>query len=608
MKRESSILEEIMYAKRIKLYISTLVILLVTVPIIARPIRWYVREVSFEGNRSFKRSTLLSLLEVKTELFKRVRFSESRLRSDLHALERFYKAQGFFDVSIQPPRIDRDTSRHRVSIAITIYEGERTRVSSIQIVPGKTEVDSSIFKSLKCKPGRPLIRANLQQDAELIEKNLANRGYLEADVEPEVLVDSSNYVASVVFKLTEGPLVTVDDVRMKGVKKLSPRVVHRELFFKPGDTLTLERLRKSERQLYRTNLFSLIRIEPVLEDSTDSADVLSLADGSYPVMVSVDEADFFRVELGVGYGTQEGLRSSLKTSYNNIFSLGHRLALKGSVSQRLQSTELIYSTLWLWGLPLQFDGSVYYTRHDDIANTYFGIFKGLRLAVGRLTDFNLGYQFWLKWEDVEKLNEKNTQSIGASLTYDTRNDLLDPSKGFYNLLQGEVAGLTRKNSSQFIKITNDARLYWQIKKLRFGSGLSLGWAHAYGTTVEVPTQEQFFIGGPRSVRGFEEGRLREDSSGRSLSGTVSVVANVIDFQFPLFWWFRGAAFLDGGYVWDKGIGESPTDLFRDMRWSAGPGIRLQTPVVVVRFDAGFKLDRRPGESRYVLHFDVGQPF
>ena len=567
--------------------------------------RWRVKRVSFEGNEAFRRRTLLNLMELRPKPFSSVRFSSSRLRSDVSSLEGYYRSQGFLNVQIEP-EIARDSSRNRIMITVVVDEGKRIKIGALQIVPGKTELDSTMFKPLWSRAGRPLVNKHLNDDADLIEYEFARKGYLEAVVEREIIVDSLSNTANVTFNISEGPLITVDDIRMKGMKSIKPRVVKRELAFKQGEVLTIDRLRKSERQLYRTNLFSRIRIEPVLGGPEE--EVSKLPDDAYPVMVSVDEADFFRAEFGLGYGSEEGYRSSVKTSYSNIFGLGHKLALNGNVSQKLQKVETVYSTLWMLGLPLQMDGSLYYNRNDDKANTYFGIFRGARLSVGHLTNSDLAYQVWLKWEDVLKQNEKNTQSVGLGLTYDTRDDLISPQKGVYNLFQAEAAGLTGNNSNQFVKITNDSRLYWKIGKLRFGSGLKLGWVHPYGATDTVPTQERFFGGGPRSVRGFREGHLVEEAPGKSKSGNILLTANIVDFRFPLIWWFNGALFMDAGYVWDDIAGESASALFRDLRWTAGPGIRLNTPIAVIRFDVGFKLDRLKGESLYELHLDVGQPF
>ena len=48
--------------------------------------------------------------------------------------------------------------------------------------------------------------------------------------------------------------------------------------------------------------------------------------------------------------------------------------------------------------------------------------------------------------------------------------------------------------------------------------------------------------------------------------------------------------------------------FHDLRYTAGLGLRYKSAVGPLRFDWGYKLDRRPGEKAYHLHFTIGHAF
>ncbi|NLE02767.1 MAG: outer membrane protein assembly factor, partial [Fibrobacter sp.] len=304
--------------------------------------------------------------------------------------------------------------------------------------------------------------------------------------------------------------------------------------------------------------------------------------------------------------------ASLESSYANLFGVGHNLTLRGNVSLKNQKIESIYYTPWFFGLPVQFNGTLYLNRHSD-STTYYGVFRGLKLALGRSTSYNMLYQAWFNWEGGSFQYLRDTigvaspeipvKSFGVGLTYDTRNDFLNPETGIYNLFQAEVSGLI-PNSSKFIKFTDDFRFLWKMRSLSFGTGLKLGWIRPYGGTTGLQAQELFYAGGARSVRGFKENLLRSDTSGGSFMAT----ANILEVRFPLFWWFHGAVFADCGYVWNTTIDKSEKISFNDIRWTAGPGLRLNTPIAVVRLDMGFKLDRRAGEGLFEFHFDLGQVF
>jgi outer membrane translocation and assembly module TamA len=70
--------------------------------------------------------------------------------------------------------------------------------------------------------------------------------------------------------------------------------------------------------------------------------------------------------------------------------------------------------------------------------------------------------------------------------------------------------------------------------------------------------------------------------------------------------FGAAVFIDGGNVFDR-----TTEFdFGELRGSTGFGLRYRSPIGPIRFDVGFKMDRRAvaggTESPRALHFSIGQ--
>jgi outer membrane translocation and assembly module TamA len=77
-----------------------------------------------------------------------------------------------------------------------------------------------------------------------------------------------------------------------------------------------------------------------------------------------------------------------------------------------------------------------------------------------------------------------------------------------------------------------------------------------------------------------------------------------EVRFPIYKALGGVVFLDVGNVYPN---ISDFDL-SDIRKTAGFGFRLETPFALVRFDWGFKLDRRPWETRSQFFLSIGQAF
>jgi outer membrane protein insertion porin family len=148
----------------------------------------------------------------------------------------------------------------------------------------------------------------------------------------------------------------------------------------------------------------------------------------------------------------------------------------------------------------------------------------------------------------------------------------------------------------------------------------------------IPAEERFYTGGANTVRGYGENELGTravlDANGQPLKnsvyrvgGRVLLLANV-ELRRRLFGPIGAEAFVDAGNVWER-----PTDVklsnvlrftdgagYNDMRYSAGLGLRIATPIGPFRLDYGWKIRMArpdqpdPVSTRGNFHFSVGQAF
>ena len=110
--------------------------------------------------------------------------------------------------------------------------------------------------------------------------------------------------------------------------------------------------------------------------------------------------------------------------------------------------------------------------------------------------------------------------------------------------------------------------------------------------------------GGNSVRGYDEDVLGPvNTSGDAIGGSALIVLNG-EARFPVFKMLRGVGFLDAGRAFDtvKAIRLS------DLSVGTGVGLRVQTPIVLLRIDFGIPLDRSMSPRRGTLFVSVGQLF
>jgi outer membrane protein insertion porin family len=116
--------------------------------------------------------------------------------------------------------------------------------------------------------------------------------------------------------------------------------------------------------------------------------------------------------------------------------------------------------------------------------------------------------------------------------------------------------------------------------------------------------DRFYAGGGTTVRGFKQDELGPKLANGEPAGGNSVLVLNEELRYPLFWIFDAVSFIDIGNVFPR-----VSDFrIKDLRSAGGFGLRIRNPFVVLRFDYGFKFNRRPGETMGAFFFSIGQAF
>ncbi|MFN0033541.1 MAG: BamA/TamA family outer membrane protein [Saprospiraceae bacterium] len=175
----------------------------------------------------------------------------------------------------------------------------------------------------------------------------------------------------------------------------------------------------------------------------------------------------------------------------------------------------------------------------------------------------------------------------------------------------EVWKISDLNFAQFLRLDQEVvytRNFTQqvAGAVRIGAGVAV----PFGDTLVVPYVKQFFVGGPSSIRAW---RIRELGPGSYVrldaDGNPSKVQPFFqagdfrfefggELRFPLFLWFKGAVFVDGGNIWSLRPDDSRPgsqlrwDSFKNIAIGTGFGVRMDVDYFVLRLDFGSPL-RRP---------------
>jgi len=161
--------------------------------------------------------------------------------------------------------------------------------------------------------------------------------------------------------------------------------------------------------------------------------------------------------------------------------------------------------------------------------------------------------------------------------------------------------------SQFAKFSLDGRGYFNFKdKNKVALRIFAGVARPFGNSSVLPYSEQFFSGGPNSIRAFQINSLGPGTYFQNpgnavflqLGGNLKLESNA-EYRFNIYRYFKGAIFVDAGNIWmlksDPSTIGSPFTIsgFADqLAVGTGFGIRIDVSFFILRFDLAMPL-RKP---------------
>ncbi|MDB4926256.1 BamA/TamA family outer membrane protein [Mucilaginibacter sp.] len=172
-------------------------------------------------------------------------------------------------------------------------------------------------------------------------------------------------------------------------------------------------------------------------------------------------------------------------------------------------------------------------------------------------------------------------------------------------LKGKVSKLFGTPFDQYIKLENEFRFFHKLGPgskvaARFMVDVGL----PYGNSTILPYTQQFFIGGPNSLRGFQARSIGPGSyyppgsvtSGSQFlpdeSGDIKIEGN-IEYRPKLFSIVEGALFVDAGNIWlmrpHYGLPGAAfgKNFLSQIAADVGFGLRFNLSVLILRTDMGF---------------------
>ena len=570
-----------------------------------KSLRWKIQSVVFINNEVYSDQRLRRLMMSRPpSLFGSTDYQQDILEEDLNNIALFYHQNGYLEARIIDSDVKMDSSQKKVHISVALEEGLLTRIEGVGVLGNRTFADNKLLDIIKLRPDDPFLRRSVERATLTLLRFYADQGFLEADVEPQALIDSVDHRAILDFRIREGHQSFVADIYLDGLEKTKPAVVFRELLFKRGEVLDYSRLLESQRRIYMTGLFQSVFVRPVIAGNGDST--------KKDIRIELKENPSIELNVSAGYGSVERLRGKVEVFNKNIRGSAQKVGLITTMSFIHRGVEGSFTEPKTFGTPWRTDVNLG-TEYKEEPGYHLNQTGG-RLTVGRpflkrsniMTRFRIqrGKLSEVEVEEIPDNVKTDIRSLEVILNYDSRDNLFNATRGFYAEWRSELGGSFKEKVNGFVRLNIELKYYHSTSpKTVIASAVELGWMESQGGLPEIPLSERFYAGGPNSARGFQYQKLGPlDADGTPLGGRLKFVWHIIEIRHHLYKMFDGAVFLDAGNVWS-----TPESFrIRDLRFSPGIGLRLNTPIGVGRIDLGMNLARRPGEPRYVWSFSMGQ--
>lgn len=530
---------------------------------------------------------------------------------DRRRLELFYRARGFYSVVVAPPEVAEDRRGRGVTITYRIQEGSPVLVSYISIIfedGMEDDDDLATMRGLcKYKEGDHFELEPYQAAAAAMENYYKDKGFYRARVLREAEVDPELCRAEITYRITHGPRYRLRSIAIEGCRLTDPAVVRRSLTLKEREWYSRKLVIENQRRLQRLPIFRSVRIIEQVDDERRRIDLI----------IRVEEAKPREVKLGLGYGSEEGVRVQVGWRHANFLGGARELYLTARWSELLEREEIrfVQPNLARPGNYVQLV-SEHRVEHEPaytheavaVAGTYhFIITRYLWADVSyRVEQHHTSRVLNLlevKQEDLAR--EGVLSAVSVRLEWMDVDDPIRPTQGARAGLYVEFGGGPLGGEFSYLKVVGEARGYYPIFPPVIGAlKLKLGWAEPMEDLAVLPFFLRFNAGGTGSVRGFGRYELGPlDPEGKPLGG-VRLWEGSFELRFPISRRIGGVIFVDSGWVWPEGEDYNPDDVL----YSAGFGLRYDTPIGPLALDFAFPLVEDPELPNFRFHFNVGHTF
>lgn len=617
-----------------------------------------IREVQFIGNHALTDAELRGNMENRAAdalsfLNDSGTFNQEAFDRDLERLVAMYWDKGYAAVKVGSPQVRLSRDKKFMYLAVTIDEGPIFTINKVDfkgdLLPGMEEQK----KKMRAKGGDRFSRTAIALDRERLSAFYQDQGYAYANVIPVTPIDPVKREIALTWEISRGKKAYFERINIRGNSKTRDKVIRREMKISEGELFNESNLKASERRINALGFFEKVDISTKRGSSDEFVEV----------NVEVSERPTGTFQIGAGFSSVENFIAQAQISQNNLLGRGQTLSFQAQLSSLRQLLFLRFVEPYFLDTEWQFAFDIYNQSRGFSSfsrNSYGGAltwgyalsYEARASLTYRLEDVsistgNRGFaDLGATRTPIEAQSVANlfrggvTSSLRASLQWDSRNNRLFPTEGWFHQVFAEYAGVATQSENKFIRwggFTRHYRELWGPFVLHLNGEIGVTTST---DPLGVPISERYLIGGINDVRGYAPrslgpilrtstpGDVGQPLGSLSLGGNMQLLFNS-EIEFPLFKrvGISGVIFYDMGNAYNleerycSGLQRKspavpiqfdpcfrfPDSITKGIRKSVGFGFRWVSPIGPLRFEWGIPLDRQEyaNEEPLVFEFTIG---
>lgn len=582
--------------------------------LISRGSRFDRPNIRYEGNLAISEKVITTHLE-KSKLVNAAFYKPTEI---VKSIEDLYIRQGYIRPKVRLPLVRLEPVERKAYIDLLLEEGIQFRVENVRVEGVHFFEENQILSEVDIHPGDIVSTEKFNQAKLKIQELYVQRGFNDVHVQSDVEIHPEKGKVDLIIDVEENPQGIIEGIWITGNLQTKEKIIRREMKFKVGDVVNFLEINETRKRLYDLGVFERVNIDVLpldqhREGSTEGSESQVNRVKHYSVAIDVKELRPYRLRYGLQYDTDYSFGVLANLVDRNFLGNAHLLGTSIRLNRDERDARLFLRSPYFFSKKINTEFFMIYNRTRKpsftLDRTGYTLQQQIKITESSMISYNYSFErintFYPFLEGIQDF--ETTDKIGAfnvAFTRDTRDEILDAKRGIFLSQSIRYSPGILGSNMHFLRYFGQYNAYKKLSDfLTYAYGLRIGLGK--GLDEDLPPSERFFAGGGTTIRGFKKDELgpRDSITGLPLGGDAVFILNQ-ELRFPIFKRFGGIIFLDLGNVYPK---ISDFSLF-DIRKTAGFGLRFHTPFVLVRFDLGFKLDRKPGESLSQVFFSIGQAF